>query len=385
MQRHPFRKYPWPHSRSDASTGKTADAIPAFAHMAIIFRRATMKPKSIKVKILLALLAVSLLPLFLFVVISRIGMVEVGDRVKTTLIREAEERLEQLAEDQAIIADAMLSQVDAETRLAAHSTRMLLRARSVGADSAAKAPDDQFASLSYSIPPAMSFATAQFELAKYGAQNKHGPLEEVFSLVRRGDSKLSAIYFGTASGILLASPKIVEKQGVLEFNLDAAFAAQLNNGAITTPLWDAFRQNRVTLSRQSRVSPMTRGKWLVTDSETERIFLVRQAVRGLDVYREYDPRIRAWYLHAADREGVIWTKYADWNSPGHHLFSLDAGLALETGGKASPNLVQAFASQHITLGAASTITLQKKGKWRLQDANGRNYEIREEQGVLNVY
>jgi sigma-B regulation protein RsbU (phosphoserine phosphatase) len=346
--------------------------------------RSTIKPKSIKAKILLALLAVSLLPLFLFVVISRIGMVEVGDRVKTALIGDAQERLEQLAEDQAIIADAMLSQVDAETRLAAHFTKVLLRVRSVGADSAAETMD-QPPGLSYSLPPAVSFAAARSELVKYGALNQHGALEKVFTLVRKGDSKLSAIYFGSASGILLGYPKIAEKQGSLEFTISAAFAAQLKSGTITTPLWEAFRQNRVTLSRQSRMSPLAHGKWLVTDSETERIFSVRQVERGLDVYREYDPRIRSWYLHATNREGVIWTKYADWNSPGHRLFSLDAELALETGGKVSPNLVQAFASRHITISAASTINLQKKGKWRLQDANGRNYEIREEKGVLNVY
>lgn len=348
-----------------------------------------MKPKSIKAKILLALLAVSLLPLFLFVVISRIGMVEVEARVRTALIRDAQEGLEQLAEDQAIIADAMLSQIDAETRLVAHSINVLLNAPSAAGrgrvDLAARTSEEPLADLSYSLPPAISFAAARPELSRYGVLNQRGALEEVFTLARDGDSKLSAIYFGTTSGILLSYPKIVERQGSLEFALDAAVAARLASGTIPRPLWEAFQQNQVTLSPQSGVSPLAPGKWLITDSESERIFSVRQAAHGFEVYREYDPRIRSWYLQAAKREGVIWTRYADWNSPGHRLFSLDAEPVPDAGGKVSPSLVQAFANRHIALSEASTITLQKKGKWRLQDANGRNYEIREEQGKLNVY
>jgi serine phosphatase RsbU (regulator of sigma subunit)/anti-sigma regulatory factor (Ser/Thr protein kinase) len=357
---------------------------PALARTATASWRPAMKPKSIKAKILLALLAVSLLPLFLFVVISRVGMVEVGDRVKTALIGDAQERLEQLAEDQAVIADAMLSQIDAETRLVAHSIGILLAGHG-RADPVAGTTEGPLAGLSYSLPPAISFAAARPELARYGVLNRNGALEQVFTLVREGDSKLSAIYFGTASGILLSHPKIVEKQGSLEFVLDAAVAARLTSGTISRPLWEAFQQNQVTLSPKSGVSPLAPGKWLIKDSESERIFSARKAARGFEVYREYDPRIRSWYLHAAKREGVIWTRYADWNSPGHRLFSLYAEQVPDAGGTVSPGLVQAFASRHIALGEASTITLQKQGKWRLQDANGRNYEIREEQGKLTVY
>ena len=61
------------------------------------------------------------------------------------------------------------------------------------------------------------------------------------------------------------------------------------------------------------------------------------------------------------------------------------GQVLEMVGRVSPSLVQAFASHHIVVSNASTITLQMKGKWRLQDTNGKNFEIREEDGVLNVY
>ena len=346
-----------------------------------------MRLGSIKAKILIALLAVSLLPLLLFVVISRTGMVDVRDRVKTALIADAKDGLLQLAEDQAVIADSMLNQVDAETRLVAHSTSVLLseppRAR---ADHASSGADDSSAALSYTLPPDMSFAAARPELARYGALDPHGALDKLFTVVRAGDSKLSAIYFGTASGILLAYPKIAEKQGALAFTLDSAFATQLQDGSnISAELWELFRQNRITLSRQSRISALAPGKWLIKDVGTERIFSVRRSSRGLDVYREYDPRIRSWYLNAEKRAGVTWTKYADWNSPGQRLFSLDARQVLETVGRVSPSLVQAFASRHIAVSNASMITLQMKGKWRLQDTNGKNFEIREEDGVLNVY
>ncbi len=346
-----------------------------------------MRHRSIKAKILIALLAVSLLPLLLFVVISRIGMVDVRDRVKTALITDAKEGLMQLVEDQAVIADAMLNQVDAETRLVAHVTQVRLSGPSRGhKDRTVAAVDDSTAGLSYTLPPDMSFVAARPELVRYGALEPHGALDKLFTVVREGDSKLSAIYFGTASGILLSYPKIAERQGALAFTLNTTFATQLQkDGNISAKLWETFRQNRITLSRQSRISALAPGRWLIKDVEPERIFSVRRTARGLDVYREYDPRIRSWYLNAAKRAGVIWTKYADWNSPGERLFSLDARQVLETAGRVPPGLVQVFASHHIVVSNASTITLQMKGKWRLQDTNGKNFEIREEDGVLNVY
>jgi serine phosphatase RsbU (regulator of sigma subunit) len=343
-----------------------------------------MKLGSIKAKIILALLAVSLLPLLFFVAISRTGMVDVREHVKAELIADAQDSLVQLTGDQAAIADAMLNQIESETNLLAHMAALLLRGQSAldygRADGTVDSKDVPPAVFGYTLAPDISLAAATPELEQYGA------LEQVFTLVRTGNPNLDALYFGTASGIFLESPWSAGEQSSLEFTLDAAFAAQLNQGdIISEPLWEAFRQHGVTLSRQPRVSTQEPGRiWLIKDLETERIFSVRQATHGLDVYWEFDPRIRLWYRAAADQAGVVWNKYADW-SRGEHLFTLDVESVPEMGDRVTTALAQSFARRHVALSAGSPLILDKRGNWRLQDKNGKNYEIRDEAGVLNVY
>lgn len=343
-----------------------------------------MKFGSIKAKILLALLAVSLLPLLLFVAISRTGMVDVRDHVKAELIADAQDSLVQLTGDQAAIADAMLNQIESETNMVAHLAALHLHGqppldhgRTDGVADDKEVPSTVFG---YTLAPDISLAAAAPELEQYRA------LEQTFTLVRAGNPNLDALYFGTASGIFLEYPWIAEEQGSLEFTLDAAFAAQLNQSSIISePLWEAFRQHGVGLSRQSRVSTQEPGNmWLIKDFETERIFSVRRAAQGLDVYWEFDPRIRLWYHTATKETGVVWSKYADW-SGGEHLFTLDAEPALEMGERVTTSLAQSFAQRYVALSAGSPLILDKRGNWRLQDKNGKNYEIRDEEGVLNVY
>jgi Serine phosphatase RsbU, regulator of sigma subunit len=343
-----------------------------------------MKRGSIKAKILLALLVVSLLPLLLFVVIARSGMVDVREYVKAELIADAQDSLVQLTGDQAAIADAMLNQIESETNMLAHLAAFHLPGQSAPerepADGVAANADAPPAVFGYTLAPDISHAAASSELERYRA------LEQPFTRIRAGNPILDALYFGTASGIFLEYPWFADEQGSLEFTLDAAFAAQLRQeGIISEPLWEAFRQHGVTLSRRSGVSTQEPGRmWLIKDLETERIFSVRQAPHGLDVYWEFDPRIRIWYRTAADQTGVVWNKYADW-SRGEHLFTLDAEPVPEMGDRVTTALAQSFAGRHVALTAGSPLILDKRGNWRLQDKNGKNYEIRDEKGVLNVY
>lgn len=343
-----------------------------------------MNIRSIKAKILLALLALSLLPLILFVVISRFGMADVQEQVKAELIKDAQDSLIQLARDQAAIANAMLDKVEVETNMLAFSTQEMLRDRFAfgheRAYSASERPDNPLAVSVYTLAPDVSLAAARSELDRYSG------LDKVFARIRAGNPDLDAIYYGTQSGVYLEYPWSPDDLDTPEFTLDPAFKAQLDAGGVSSDeLRDAFRQNGVTLSRQSRVSTYEADKkWLIEDIESKRIFSVRRVEDGLEVYWEYDPRIRAWYLDAIGREGLVWTKYANW-SGGRRLFSLGSEPVGQVGDKITPSLAQAFANQQIGLVEGGPITGGHRGHSRLQDKNGKNYEIRLESGKLNVY
>src|SRR5271166_4518162 len=86
-----------------------------------------LKHRSIKTKILLALLTLSLLPLILGVAINRARMVDVQEYVKSRLKQEAVRELVRVATRQAAIANAMLDNVEGETRTFAFFTEALLR------------------------------------------------------------------------------------------------------------------------------------------------------------------------------------------------------------------------------------------------------------------
>jgi serine phosphatase RsbU (regulator of sigma subunit) len=98
----------------------------------------------------------------------------------------------------------------------------------------------------------------------------------------------------------------------------------------------------------------------------------------------FDSRTRPWYMEAAGRREVVWTKYPNW-SRGGFRFMLDPELELQIDGKVSAALVQAFQSHAIGLIDGSPINVARHGYWRLQDKNGKNYEIRKADSQFNVY
>ena len=277
--------------------------------------------RPIRVKILFALLMMSLLPLIAYVAISGFGVGDVRQRVKTELIRDAQKNLVRLARDQASIANAMLDKVETETRMVAFFAQHLLNRPSafghVRSYSATERPKDPDAASVYTLAPGVSLATARAEL------RLTSNLDKVFALVRADDPILDRVYYGTQSGISRQSPWNAE---------DLAAPA-------TTEAMDA------------------------------------------NAYRGYDPRTRPWYRAAAASKGVVWTKYANWGH-GDKLFSL---ADQPVGTKVSAALAHAFATRQIGLIEDSPIAVTENDQWRLQDKNGKHYVIGREDGRLNVY
>lgn len=355
-----------------------------------------LKRRSIKAKIFLALLAVSLLPLILFVVIDHDGIVYVREHVRSELITEARKDLVQTAMDQATIASAMLDKVAVETRMAAFFAEALLRNPSASgrarSSSAAEKPDNPDAASSYSLAPGVSMAAAKPEL------DLSSNLDKVFDVVREVDPSLDQIYYGSQSGVYREYPSHSNEQGSLAFTLEPAFAQYLNKeGEIPEQVWRAFKENGVALSRHTVVSTTHPDhEWRIQDSEKNWIFSVEALgvsdaerreleTRGLGVYWEYDPRNDPWYRDAVGRDRVVWTKYSDW-SGAQFLFELKPGIESEITDKVSRTLARAFEDRQITVIENSAVSIAQDGKkWRLEDKTGNRYEIRRENDKLHVY
>ena len=124
-----------------------------------------LKRRSIKTKILLALLTLSLLPLILTVAINRARMVDVQEYVKSRLKQEAKKDLLEVATRQAVIASAILDNVEVETRMAAFFTEALLRNPAAFGHapsySAAGKPHDLAATSVYALAPGVSSAAVK--------------------------------------------------------------------------------------------------------------------------------------------------------------------------------------------------------------------------------
>lgn len=174
-----------------------------------------LRRRSIKTKILLALLTLSLGPLILGVAINRSRMVDVQRYVSTQLKQEAEKDLLRAAKRQASIANAMLDNVEVETRIVASFTEALLRnpAAVAGAHSYLPAgqPHDPAAS-SYSLAPGVTMAAAKPEL------DLTINLDKLFVPIKQGDPIIDAIYYGTQSGVYRQYP--YNPSDAVKFTLD---------------------------------------------------------------------------------------------------------------------------------------------------------------------
>ncbi len=358
----------------------------------------TPKRRSIKTKILLALLTLSLGPLILGVAINRARMTDVQEDIRSRLKQEANKVLLQSAARQAAIASAMLDKVEAETRMVAFFTETLLRNPAAFGGTRSNSPEGQphgLVGASYSLAPRLTAAAAKPEL------DLTSNLDKLFALIAQGDPTLEAIYYGTQSGVFRQYPPWEEDPwNPVEFTLDRSLAQQLNQGGeILEPLWLAFRENGMALSRHAVVSTLEPGSiWVIRDGERKRMVSVRQGKSGLDVRAEYDPITEPWYLSAVGQERVVWTKYANWDylgTGGKRVFVIGKDFEGQITDKVSPGLESAFRAQQLTVRVNSPISIERPdswtvqnkrpGNWTLQDGNGNHYEIRKENDALNVY
>ena len=325
------------------------------------------KRRSIKTKFLVALLVLSLLPLILFVAITRSVLLDVRDDVKAALIRNAHKEIGLLNRNQATIATAMLAKVEAETQMAAFFARALLRnpsafghARSYSAN---EKPEDIAAAAKYILAPGVSLAAAQPVL------DLTSNLDGLFGLMAKDDPNLKKIYVGMQSGVFRQYPWDDDARYRLDFTFDPALAQPPNErGKIPAPLWQAFKQNGVTLSANAVVTTTDPGnQWAVSDDESEQVYSLRREKTGLAVYSAYDPRTRPWYRNAIGRDGAVWTTYPDFGA-GLYVFSLGKGLENQIGDKVSPSLAQEFARRQISFAIANTkISMVESNKWELED------------------
>jgi serine phosphatase RsbU (regulator of sigma subunit) len=341
------------------------------------------KHRSIKTKFLLALLALSLLPLILFVAITRSVLSDVQDDVEANIIHHAHADVARLAKNQATIATAILDKVEMETRMAAFFAQALLRdpgafdhTRSYPAS---EKPQDIAAATKFVLAPGLSTAGAQPVL------DLTSNLDGLFELIAKSDARLGYIYLGTQSGVFRQYPWDDDSQYRLVFTLDPALEPSSNEGGkISAALGQGFKQNGLALSPHAVLTTIDPGnQWVVSDDERE-VFSLRREKTGLAVYLAYDPRIRPWYRGAIGRDDVVWTKYPEWTA-GKYVFSLGKELESQIGGQVSPSLAQQFARRQISLVSNSPISIGNEGEWSLQDRDGNNYEIRKVNGQLNVY
>ena len=233
--------------------------------------------------------------------------------------------------------------------------------------------------------PGVTMAAAKPEL------DMTSNLDKLFAVVKEGDPILEAIYFGMKSGVYWQyPPEHANPSNSVQFTLDPSLAQQLNQGGeIPEPLRSALKENGIVLSPHTVVSTTEPGNhWVMQDDESKRIFSVRQGKTGLDVQEEYDPTIRPWYLSAVARKGPVWTKYPDWDllgTGGKLVFAIGKDFDGQITDKVSPGLAAAFRSRQVSLGVNSPISMEQAGRWIIQDENGNHYEIRKENGKLNVY
>jgi sigma-B regulation protein RsbU (phosphoserine phosphatase) len=342
------------------------------------------KRRSIKTKFLLALLVLSLLPLILFVAITRFVLLDVREDIKAALIQRAHADIGRLTKSQASIASAMLDKVEAETQMVAFFAQALLRDPAAFGHTRSysrfEKPKDIATASEYDLTPGLARAAAQPEL------DLTSNLDPLFALVAKGDPNLETIYIGMQSGVFRVHPWGDDKMEKFEFTLNPALMQPSNEGEnFPTPLRQAFEQNGVALSPHAMLTTIDpRDHWVVSDDENEKVFALRRVRSGIAAYSIHDPKTRSWYRNAIGRDSVVWTKYPNLGR-GVYLFSLGNELKGQIGEKVSPSLTQEFARHRITLVANSPISIDKGGSWSLQDRGGNNYQIIEINGQLNVY
>src|SRR5271165_4312738 len=238
---------------------------------------------SIRVRILLALLLLSLFPLILFVTLSLYSIANAEGYIRNELIRESQKDVFRLVKVQAAIANAMLDKIEAETQMIAYFAQRLMRdpaafspTRSYSAD---EKPDDPSKATKYILAPGVSIAAARPVL------DMTSNLDELFQLIKKGDPNLEYIVIGTESVVYREYPWDSDSFERFAFILDPTIAPpSSDDGILPAPLRQAFKHNGFDLSPDAALRTVDPGAaWAVLDERNDRSFNLRREEAGLAV------------------------------------------------------------------------------------------------------
>ena len=346
--------------------------------------RPKSKHASIRAKILLALLCLSMFPLVLFVALSLYGVTNAEGYIRTRLIHESQRDMSRLVKVQADVADEMLDKVEAQTQMIVYFAQELMsdpaafdrsRTRSYSTE---EKPDDPSKATKYVLAPGVSLAAAR------PALDLTSNLDGLFESIKKGDRYLGDVYIGTESGVYRQYPWDDDPEYIFAFTLDPTIAPPSEDGTLPESLRKAFKNNGVDVAPDAAITTVDPSNaWAVLD-EQKQTFILRRQKTGLAVYLGYDPRQRPWYREAIDQSGVVWTIYRGWLGGDNYAFSLEKGLESQLTNTVSPGLEQAFAQHQIPLVVGSPISVVGD-VWAFLDKNENNFAIRKEDGRLNVY
>lgn len=399
----------------------------------------------IRTKMIITLSGLSLLPLILFMLIWYFTMKNLNAKVEERLIEEAKKDLVRLVEDQASITSAMLDKIETEThmmaRLAAEfwiscnaKSRRSYSSYSLAPDVSINDEvrtelkrlgnlDDFFVNVhkndpnlfrSYIATESGMFRGYPWDLAtdapllfspdvrlEDDLKNEKIPqdLERQLKL-----SPNAGISFPAEEGIsewLITDVdndrtysvrkegdelRVYDETDASLLTIDMNSKGDLIDGKIPQELQRQLEDKGIKLPPDARVSFPAKGegKWLITDEDNGRVYSVREEEGKLNIYEEYDPRIRPWYRSAKElSEGEIsWEKYINWNAEGVP-FSIEPEFEDTLNQKViTPELLQSFRKADRLLSGSATVSIEKDGVWHVM--NDWSYTIKKE-NALKVY
>jgi sigma-B regulation protein RsbU (phosphoserine phosphatase) len=399
----------------------------------------------IRTKMILTLSGLSLLPLILFMIIWYFTMKNLDGKVEARLIEEAKKDLARLVEDQASITNAMLDKIKTETHMMSQLAADLWIGRNVeprrSYSSYSLAPDvsinnkvrtelkqlgnldDFFVTVhkndpnlfrTYIATESGVFRGYPWDLAtdapllfsldvRLEDDLKKGKIPQDLQRRLRLSSN-AGISFPAEEGIsewLITDLyneqtysirkegdelRVYDETDAALLTIDMNSKGDLRDGKIPHGLKEQLEAKGIKLSPDARVSFSAKGKekWLITDEDNGRVYSVREEESMLNIYEEYDPRIRPWYMSAKklSKGEVSWEKYINWSAEGVP-FSIELEFEDALNKKVvTPKLLQSFEKADRPLSGSAAVSIEKDGVWHVM--NNWSYTIRKGD-TLNIY
>lgn len=399
----------------------------------------------IRTKMIITLSGLSLLPLILFMLIWYFTMKNLNGRVEERLIEEAKKDLIRLVEDQAGITNAMLDKIKTETHMMAqlaaefwiscnaesrHSYSSYSLAPDVSIDNEVRTELEQLGNLDaffvnvHKNDPNLFRTYIATELGMFREYPwdlaTDAPL--LFSLDARLEDDLKnekipqdlerRLELSTNAGISFPAEEGISEWLITDLDNDRTYSIRkegdelrvydetdaallsidvnskgdLMDGEIPHELRDQLEAKGTKLSPHAIVSFSAKGneEWLITDDDNGRVYSVREEEGKLNIYEEYDPRIRPWYRSAKKlSEGEIsWEKYINWSAEGVP-FDIEPEFEDTLNQKViTPELLESFRKADRLLSKSATVSIEKDGVWHVM--NDWSYTIKKE-NALKVY